>query len=221
MLNDEMFFEAMISFSKMSMRSSYKPNDRLTHDIRIHLSHVLTRLTSRLSPCQIQPNHAVVLTAYYLLVLYLGAGDLEAFEIHLAGLKRMPASGLKPEFFWLNGFIGVRIRSAELVAKYLSTNVVVLATATEQTRLSRLQPHLPLSEKSAETCIPSPFQAIAKNDKLSSRGVDFLTNIDHYLGRPYVSTSKDWLATLLALRMIESLGPSTYPVHALMTEVAR
>jgi len=215
MLNDEMFFEAMITFSKISMLFSHQPRDRITHDIRIHLSNVLPRLASRLSSSQIQSYEAVAMTTYYLLVLYLAAGDLEAFSIHFAGLKRMPASQPKPDSPWLDGFMNARIRSAELVAMYFSKDANILAAATEQIRLSH--PPAPCAEKSASIGIPSDFQPIADSHELSTCGIDFLTNIDYYLGRPYVPASKDWMPTLLALRMIESLSSSIYPAHALMT----
>lgn len=117
----------------------------------------------------------------------------------------------------LDGLNSVRLRSADLVEKYLSTNDNTLVSAVKGPQCSYPSPTFSLL--SNETGIPRTFQTIANSGKLSSRGVDFLANIDH-LGRPYIPAFKDLLATLLALRMIESLNPTLYPAHALVTEEA-
>jgi len=104
------------------------------------------------------------------------------------------------------------------VEKYLSYNDDTLVSAVGGPQCSYPSP--PFTPLSTETGIPRTFQAIANGGRLSSHGVDFLANIDQYLGRSYISASKTRLTTLLALRMIESLKPTLYPAHALVTEEA-
>lgn len=118
MLNDAMFFETMIAFSKIAWRHHQLPSQRLSKDIRLHIAKVMQRLNTRLPDCENSLNAAITLTIYYLIVVHQAAGEIRACEIHLNGLKQLSQlpPGAGPTGF--DGFMHARLKSAELVSKF-------------------------------------------------------------------------------------------------------
>lgn len=216
LLNDSMLFETMIAFSKLTFKYSYAPQERMTTDIRSHIGNVLQQLGPRVPLCQLQSSDAVVMTIYYLLVVCQAAGDFEAFGVHLNGLKMIAAHRPAADFHCFDGFMAARIRSAELVANYLNDEAAGTVVAVEYPVSNYPTP--PGSPVPPQMGVPRAFQALAASGRLSAGGIGFLQNVDRYFGRPYKSGTKDRRATLLVLRMIESLEATNYPAHALNVE---
>lgn len=216
MLHDAMFFETMIAFSKIVLRHDRLPSQRLTHDILFHISNVLPKLSSRITNSENSQEASIVLTVYYLLVVYQAAGEMEAYRVHLNGLRNLSKTPPIHKRRGFQGFMSARVRSAELVSKFLLDQEQALVNA--EWFYDSDYPSEPSPSSSTDEQIPEGFEKLVSESLISTRGVRFLTNINQYLERPYVNVSKDRRTTLLALRMIESIEPTPYPAHMLMFE---
>lgn len=216
MLNDAMFFETMIAFSKMAERYKLPPSDKLNHDIRAHMASVLHQLTARVVECENRIPMSLVLTVYYLLVLYQAAGDITAYQIHLKGLKHLAAMELVSTASCFGGFITARVRSADVVNNFLMDGEHIPSNMANVNQGGITCWAATTSE--AEKSIPRAFRKLVSDGKVSPRGIYFLSNTRRYFRRPYGHASNDRNSTLLALRMIESMGPTSFPSHALRTK---
>ena len=204
-LNDPMLFETLIAYSKIALRHQVEPQHRLTIDVRFHLVNIVKQLRSRLATCARESHEAMILTIYYLLVIHQAAGEHAMVDTHLGGLKRLEHTTKVERTHCSADFLAVRIRSAELVEHFL---------VDEAQHLSRRPTH----ESDSRLAVPPDFYQLVLKGRVTQRGIDFLLNIDKYMGRAYVPATKDSLATLLALRMVESMQRTGPPAHALITE---
>lgn len=209
-----MLFETLIVFSKMTLRHSLPPEQRMAAEIRAHIPRLLREMHSCLTTDSPQMRELTALTAYYLAVSFQAAGDFQAFRIHSAGLQKMVSLGLPSELNTSSGFLMARSRSTEIFARYLTD----MSSTTESSST------MPLSDSSYSNEIPSglwnDFEGLIESGKLTSQGTAFLRNAERFLGSTYSASPMDKMSTLLALRMVESCHVTMFPAHAIFTPQA-
>ncbi|KAK5071560.1 hypothetical protein LTR64_004662 [Lithohypha guttulata] len=214
-VNDPMLFETMIAFSKVSLRYYVAPSQRLTADIRSHIAKVLTQLGSRLATHDAQSPEALMLTVYYLFVLYQAAGDFEGCAIHFRGLQQLRGNKSNVARCSTNDVVCTSIASAELYSRYMASERCPLNHNTTNTISDIARP---LTYKPSTTSgVPPSFIGLTTSGVLSSRGVRFLSNLELFLGQPYMSNAKNRMIVILALEMIEAMRQSDRRICASKT----
>lgn len=207
MMKNPMLFETMIVFSKITLRHNVLPEKRLTVDMRAHLANILASLRPALEQEQIGPDRALVLTICYLSIIYQQSGDMLGFKVHLNGLRRLYGSEALSAGHNEDGFVAARVGSAELFHDF-----------SKQTHVKHWTQAATTPQESLDTqTVPPAFHQLDKTGMLSGRSLYFLNNLERYLGRPYMSGTKDRATTLLTLRMIELMQKIDRPTCVLRT----
>lgn len=207
MMNNAMLFETMIVFSKITLRYDMQPENRLTIDMRSHLANILASLRPTLDSTSAAPDRALVLTICYLLIVYQQSGDMVGFQVHLHGLKKLYGSMVFSATHNEDGFVAARAGSAELFDSF---------TTSMQSEHWKHATAMIDSNLDMET-VPPAFRQLQRAGRLSPRSLCFLHNLERYLGRPYMSGTKDRATTLLTLRMIEGMQRLDRPACTLRT----